>query len=274
MNEQRRGRRTHKWAFPVGLVLIALAVVGVVTLVSLLSKGVKQLTQNPEEIQSYEQFLRPIVEHDPDPFDSVEKANTLQLLDISIWSLLRSDPDADRYLMDAEDGHITIPQADVEAEFKKLFGKDVTAHATIEGADYTFEYDAAAKAYKVPQTGTPSLFVPRVKNYKKVGNSVELEVDYLGYGTIDWAEAEDGVPARPEPMKIMMITLYVNDDGQFTLGSIQVPVGQQAAVLESPGSTRIQPPRETVTAPTTESASASASSTSTTGTTTETTTED
>ena len=240
------GKRTHRWAFPVGLLLIVLAIVGAVALGSMLTKGVKQLTQNPREIQRYVEFLKPIVEHDPYPFDSVDKANTVQLLDISIWSLLRNDPDAERYLTDADDGCIIIPQADVEAEFKRLFGKDVAMHASIEGADYVFEYDAAAKVYRIPQTGTYSIYVPHVKSYRKVGNSVELEVEYLGYSTIDWADAPDGVPVRPEPMKTMLITLYVGEDGNLSVGSIQQQAGQQAAMLEALGSTRIQPPPETL----------------------------
>ncbi|MDR3314337.1 MAG: hypothetical protein LBS96_07775 [Oscillospiraceae bacterium] len=244
MPELKRGKRTHKWAFPLGLLLLALAIVGAVTLVSLLARGVKQIAEHPQEVQQYEEFLRPIVEHDPDPFDSVEKANTTQLLDISIWSLLRADPDAEHYQTDADDGFIVIPQADVEKAFKRLFGKEVAVHATIEGADYTFEYDEVAKVYRVPQTGTLSIYVPRVASYKKVGNSVELEVEYLGYSTIDWADAPDGVPVRPEPMQTRLITLYITGDGQFTVGSIQVPVGRQTAVLEALGSTRIQPPEE------------------------------
>jgi hypothetical protein len=180
MPELKRSRRTHRWAFPLGLLLVVLAIVGAVTLISMLTRGVQHLAENPAEVLQYEEFLRPIVEHDPDTFDSVEKANTLQLLDISIWSLLRADPDAERYLSDSDDGAIRIPQADVEVEFKKLFGKDVTKHATIEGADYTFEYDEATQTYRVPQTGTLSIYIPKVKSYKKTGNSVELEVDYLG----------------------------------------------------------------------------------------------
>lgn len=240
-------RRTHRWAFPLGLLLIALAVVGAVSLGSMLTRSVKQWTQNPKEIQRYEEFLMPIVEHDPYPFDSVEKANTPQLLDISIWSLMRYDPDAERYLIDADDGYIIIPQADVEAEFKRLFGKELSTamHTAIEGADYAFEYDPAAKVYRIPQTGTLAIYVPRVKSYRKVGNSVELEVQYLSYSTIDWADAPDGVPVRPDPMKTMLITLYVGEDGSFTVGSIQQQAGQQASALEALGSTRIQPPPET-----------------------------
>jgi hypothetical protein len=45
-------------------------------------------------------------------------------------------------------------------------------------------------------------------------------------------------------MKTMLITLYVTDD-QLTVASIQVPVGQQAAALEAPGSTRLPQPEAT-----------------------------
>ncbi|MDR2526142.1 MAG: hypothetical protein LBC83_08215 [Oscillospiraceae bacterium] len=244
MAELRRGKRMHAWAFPVGAIFIALAVVGAVSLGAMLIEKGRQWAQNPEEIQRYEAFLRPIVEHDPDPFETVAKANTAQLLDISIWSLLHNAPDVEKYRAteEADDGAIHIPQADVEAEYRRLFDAETARHATIEGADYTFEYEETTKTYRIPQTGTLAIYVPQVVEYNKEGQFITLLVNYLSYGTVDWADAADGVPVRPAPTKMLEIKLRTAEDGRLTLSSIQVPEGQQAAALEALGSTRLTVP--------------------------------
>ncbi|MDR1927555.1 MAG: hypothetical protein LBQ33_02825 [Oscillospiraceae bacterium] len=227
MAEKRR--RTHRWAFPLGFSLVALALVGAVTLVTLLVNGVKQQIENPKDKLRYEEFLRIVVMHDPDPFDDVDTApNISQLLDIAIWSL-QSDTGATpkEYPMD-DDGNLLMPQTDVEKEFLRLFGKDVPMHETIEGADYEFVYDAQEKVYRVPATGTLQIYVPEVTDIEKLGNSVRLTVDYLAYHTGDWQFESDGKPVKPAPVKTMLITLF-EDDQHLTVGSIQLPAGQQLA---------------------------------------------
>ncbi|MCL2106362.1 MAG: hypothetical protein FWH26_04780 [Oscillospiraceae bacterium] len=235
MTEQSK-RRTHRWAFPVGLVLVLLAVVGAVTLVSGLVRGIQYRIDNPKDKLDYENFLKIIVMHDPDPFDDVDTAaNIPQLLDISIWSLQNSGEAAPKdYPMD-DMGNLRVPQEDVEREFLRLFGKNVPLHATIEGMDYTFEYDAQNKCYLIPTTGSLQIYVPRVRDIDKVGNSIKLLVDYLPYGTGDWRLDESGVPGEPEPAKTMLITLFVSGDS-YTVGAIQLPPGQ---LMAAEGQTRI-----------------------------------
>ena len=198
-------KRAHRWAFPLGVLLTALAVVGAATLVRLAAGSIRQQIQNPKEKQAYEEFLAKIIVHDPDPFDSVGAVplgSIPQLLDISIWSILRGDGATPVDLPTDEDG-ILIDQEKVAAEFEKLFGAPPPIHASIEGSDFDFVYDAEKKRYRIPVTGSMSIYSPRVTNIKKTGGAIELTVDYLANNDFEFDEA--GRPAQVEDGCIVLM---------------------------------------------------------------------
>ena len=214
-------KRAHKWAFPLGVILSALAVVGLVTLVSLLAGYVRQWYENPKEKQEYEKFLTKIILHDPDPFDSVgavPNGNIPQLLDISIWAILHPGDDAKPTAPPPTDdnGNMLIKEEDVEAEYMKIFGEKPPRHASIEGSDYGFIYDPEAKVYLVPSTGSLSIYFPRVRpgGIKKTGNTIELTVDYLVYNDFK-LDGSGLTPEDPDPAKTMLITLYAQADPDY-----------------------------------------------------------
>ncbi|MCL1952910.1 MAG: hypothetical protein FWF60_08800 [Oscillospiraceae bacterium] len=236
-------KRMHKWAFPLGVILTALAVVGTVTLVRLAVGGIKQQVENPKEIQEYEKFLAKIILHDPDPFDSVAEVplgNIPQLLDISIWAILHPDDTATPVNLPMDDdGNYLISQEKVDAEFEKIFGRKPPRHASIEGSDFGFTWDPAAKVYRIPVTGDLNIYSPRVvRPVRKTGNAIVLTVDYLASNDFEFDEL-----GRPKPFptaaKTMLITLYAQEDPQYPyrVGSITSPPGSVDSV---PGETRLK----------------------------------
>lgn len=228
-------RRSHKWAFPLGLILTALAVVGAVTLVRMAVNGIQNQLSNQEEYQRYEEFLSKIIVHDPDPFDSVASvplANISQLLDISIWSILKGDDATPENLPQDDEGNMLIDQEKVAAEFEKLFGERPPKHASIEGSDFEFIYDPETKVYRVPVTGALNIYSPRVIDAKKTGSNIELTVEYLAFN--DFKLDSRGYRIEPvDAAKTMLITLFVQPDESFRVGAIRqatgkdyVPVGE------------------------------------------------
>ena len=218
-------KRTHKWAFPLGVLLVALAIVGAVSLVKLAVGGIQEARENPADKARYEAFLSNIIVHDPDPFDDPSKVqeNVSQLLDICIWSILQSEQNRpEEYVMD-EDNNLLIPQAQVAAEYKALFGIEPPTYVTVESGDFDFVYDPDQQVYKVPVGGELEIYAPRVKDVKKTGNQVELTVDYITDGDFQLDERGRKVPT--EPAKTMIITLLEQEDGSLQVGSIRQPVG-------------------------------------------------
>jgi len=233
-------RRAHRWAFPLGVILTALAVVGAATLVRLAAGGIRQQIENPREKLAYEEFLAKIIVHDPDPFDSVGAvplAGIPQLLDISIWSILRPGENTTPANLPTDDvtGDLLISQERVAAEFEKIFGEPPPTHASIEGSDFDFAYDPERKLYRIPVTGTLNIYLPRVTNIKKTGGAIELTVEYLAYN--DFKLDARGLTVEPvEPAKTMLITLYAGADASspYKVGSIRQQVVNPDYVAGAP----------------------------------------
>ena len=228
-------KRAHRWAFPLGVILTALAVVGAATLVRLAAGGIRQQIQNPKEKLAYEEFLAKIVVHDPDPFDSVGAVpvgSVPQLLDICIWSILGGDDATPANIPTDDDGNLLIDQEKVAAEFEKIFGKlgeQPLTHASVEGSDFDFVYDPEAKLYRIPVTGSLSIYSPRVTNIKKTGGAIELTVDYLVNN--DFVFGANGRPEAPEvAAKTMLITLYAQPDADYPyrVGAIRQTLGEDS----------------------------------------------
>ena len=224
-------KRTHKWAFPLGLLIVALAVVGAVSLAYMAIGGLQTLLDNPAERAEFEHFLANIVARDPDPFDSPERVqeNVGQLLDIALWALLRrEDNNPADFPMD-DDGNLVIPQEVAAEKFRLLFGIDPPAHATVEGDMFDFIYDPDEQVYRVPIAGELVIFIPRVTNVSRTGGRVYLTVDYLSYG--DWNLDATNRPQELIPVKTMEIILIEqdNEDVPWQVTQIRHPLGVDVA---------------------------------------------
>ena len=226
-NKKHKG--THKFAFPVGAVVTILAIIGLITLVSFAVKGIGDAVEKSKKYDEYEKLLTPVVLIDPDTFDDITKADMGQLIEISIWSLLKSDITPDSYESTA-DG-IIIPKEKVEEEFVKLFGTEVTpSHATIEGYGVDFVFDSAKGGYTVPLTGVTPLYTPDVIGKTTLPNSIVLTVACLAGDA--WEQGEDGEMKAPIPDKHLKITLR-EKDGVYYISAIQNTSTPEVATTEA-----------------------------------------
>ena len=213
-------RRTHRWAFPLGLLILFLVIVGAVMAFTWGVDKINQITDDSEKCAEYESFLVPVVMNDPDAFDDISKSNMSQLIDITVWSLLNSDISPNDYeLYEGETAGMLVPQEDIEAQFKKLFGSDIAPdHTKASGSAYEFTYNSALKSYIIPLTGVVPTYTPKVYKIDDKGSSVILTVGYLSGS--EWTQDEQGNYIAPEPGKYMKITLR-NDGDSYYLSAIQ-----------------------------------------------------
>lgn len=243
--QHKKGAR--RWAFPLGLLITVLAIVGAVTVVVAGVRATKLAVEKNRNFEEYNQLLTPVVMNDPDAFDDITKANPEQLIDIAIWSILKSDLSPDQY--EYGDGGMIIPEADVTAEFQKLFGTEIQpTHATVEGYGYEFTYDATKQTYTIPLTGIVPTYTPRVVSSDKSGSTIVLTVAYLGGD--QWAQDSEGNMVAPEPDKYMRVTLR-EKDGAYYISALQNTAAPETATTAASAS-------EPESASETESASASA----------------
>lgn len=219
-NRHDAQRRTL--AFALGILIIALAVVGAATLLHLSVQKLTKLTDDTSLIEEYESFLTPVVMNDPDTFDDVTKADMQQLLDIAIWSLLGNKLQPGQYeeYQEGERAGLLVPQEDVEKSFIRLFGTDIKPqHDTVSGEGYDFVYEAARKSYILPITGVWPTYTPDVYAKESGNNSIILTVGYIP--AREFAQEENGTVVLPEPDKFMKITLREKEDGSYYIIALQ-----------------------------------------------------
>lgn len=249
--KHKRGAR--RWAFPLGLLIAVLAVVGAVTVVVAGVRVTKDAIDSSRNFDEYNTLLTPVVMNDPDEFDDITKANPSQLIDISIWSILKSNLSPDQYEY-GETGMI-IPEADVTAEFQKLFGTEVQpTHGTVSGYGYEFTYDATKQTYSIPLTGVVPTYTPKVVEVDKSGSTIVLTVGYLGGD--QWAQDAEGNMVAPEPDKYMKVTLRERDGAYYisALQSTLPPETATTAATSAPEETEPQTETQTAAADTTAAA--------------------
>lgn len=249
--KKRKKKRAHPWAFWLGLVISILTLIGLVTVVLAGVDTVKRITVKAKNIDEYNKMLVPVVMNDPDMFDDVSKADMSQLLDISIWSILRGDLSPDKY--EYIENNMIIPEDDVTAEYTRLFGTEVPpVHATVSGYGYEFSYNAAEKTYSIPLTGIEPTYTPRVTDVDKKSNTIVLTVAYIaGNG---WAQDAQGNMIAPEPDKYVKVTLR-EADGNYYISAMQMTSAPEAVTAPVTAAPETTAPPETTEATTAEAES-------------------
>lgn len=228
--EVKKHKGTHKAAFPIGIAVTALALIGLATVLVLIGTGIKNLAAKKKDYTEYNKLLTPVVLIDPSGFDDITKADMSELIEMSVWAILKSDISPDTY--NIGEGGIIIPEADVTEQFKKLFGTEVTpVHATVEGYEYEFTYDADDKTYTIPITGIVPIYTPKVVDKEKSADQIILTVALIAGEA--WQQGADGAMVEPEPDKYLRVTLRVKDGVQF-ISAIQATTTPETAITITP----------------------------------------
>lgn len=228
--KMKKHKGTHKAAFPVGSLIIILAAIGLVTIVVSAVKGIGTAVENSKNYEEYNTILTPVVLIDPDTFDDITKADMKQLMEISIWSLLKSDIAPDTF--ESNENGLVVPKVAVEEEFIELFGTEVApVHQTIEGyGGLEFVYDSKTETYTAPLTGITPIYTPQVVDKATSSDTVVLTVACLAGDA--WEQGENGDMVAPAPDKYIKITLREQNDNLY-ISAIQNTTTPEVATTEA-----------------------------------------
>ncbi len=225
----KKHKGTHKAAFPVGLLITVLALVGVVTIIFSAVKGIGAAIEKSKNYEEYNTILTPVVLIDPDTFDDITKADINQLMEITIWSLLKGEVSPDTF--ESNENGLIVPKAAVEEKFVDLFGTEIApVHQTIDGYEIEFVYDSKSESYTVPLTGITPIYTPQVVDKDTTGDSVILTVACLAGDA--WEQGENGDMIAPSPDKYIKITLREKDDNLY-ISAIQNTTAPETASTSS-----------------------------------------
>lgn len=214
MAQQKKRKGNSKLAFPLGLIIILFAVVGVIFAVSSGINGVKNLTDNSEKKLEYQKMLIPVVMFDPGTFDDASAANINQLTVCAVWAVIKDDSIYPGKFETDDEGNVMIPAESVTKKFAQLFGTGVTpTHIGVKGYYDEFSYNEQNQCYLVTSAGSVPIYTPKVIDITKSSNTTVLTVGYLASEA--WAQDASGSFIEPDASKYVKVTLRTNDAGYY-----------------------------------------------------------
>ena len=179
-----------------GASVLAFALIGVITVVSLIVGFVASIFDDTEQKQKFEQFIAPVVMVDPVAFTEVSKADEHTILMSSMWNLLMNIGDGAAYPED-EFGMMLIPSSDLDVSAASLFGSGAAlSHQTFGNTSINFEYNEEASSYVVPPMGYTVQYQPRVDKISRKGKKYTLKVAYITSTTVLGNTQENAQPDK------------------------------------------------------------------------------
>ncbi len=198
-----------------GASVLAFALIGVITVVSLVIGFVASIFDNTEQKQKFEQFIAPIVMVDPVAFSEVSKADEHTILMSSMWNLLMNIGDGAAYPED-EYGMMLIPSSDLDVSAASLFGSTATlSHQTFGNTSINFEFNEETSSYVVPPMGYTVQYQPRVDKISRKGKKYTLKVAYITSTTVLGNTQENA-----EPDKYMYYVLEKTGKDKYIVSAV------------------------------------------------------
>ncbi len=198
-----------------GASVLAFALIGVVTVVSLIIGFVASIFDNTEQKQKFEQFIAPVVMVDPVAFSEVSKADEHTILMSSMWNLLMNIGDGAAYPED-EFGMMLIPSSDLDVSAASLFGSNAAlSHQTFGNTSITFEFNEETSSYVVPPMGYTVQYQPRVDKISRKGKKYTLTVAYTTSTTVLGNTQENS-----EPDKYMYYVLEKTGKDKYIISAV------------------------------------------------------
>ena len=220
---RRRGRR--RYAAPLGLAVILLALVGLVSLVIFGVNAIRRAQDDTAIKQELYDFLEPLMVYTPiTPFTNVNDSDQDALILSALWKItekerirmLRENAETSLYPLD-DMSRLIIPIEEVREAYAELYGPDAQPYLhTIgdPGGSFTFEYMEDEQTYHVPSAAADSLYQPVADTLKKKGDTYTLRVGYVSVMDIGVDEKGDTIPPTADMAKYFQsYTIQKTDTG-------------------------------------------------------------
>lgn len=223
---QQKKEKKKKAPFVAGIFILLLAVVGILSIISLIVGFFGGNKSQTEEYGEYAQFLTWVVGVDPDSFSDITEANKEDLRNIALSSLMSDDVKSGEFKV-TENG-LEVPAKAVEDYYAEMFGTDnPIVHGDVIGYGYQFTYDKKTNMYYVPLSGTTPPFTAQIESAEVSGDIIELRVGYIATGKIE-VQADGSVKAV-DPDKYADITIKKTDNGYQLISLNMVTMGEHEA---------------------------------------------
>lgn len=202
-----------RFFFVFAIFVIIMAIIGCVSTVRFVCNAAGRLMDNTSLRNEFAQFIFPVVVNDTAPFESVGELPEAAKINCAMWNIL-INKDTSQYGTDA----LTIPEYDVMASCKELFGSTVTVqHQTAGSVEARFTYDENNHVYTTTKNIRYLTYAPTIVEMTESNGTYTLIVGYLP-PTLASVAGLSGVEAEPD--KYMEYTIE-RWDGKNTLLSVR-----------------------------------------------------
>lgn len=206
-------RGTHRVpSLFMGVIILLLALTGVGYLATTVGTQVYRMVTDDSRERSYDEFLRPLVMQDPEPFTSQEDADGQMVLTASLWKALEDNSAS--YTDYDDSGRTLVPLVDVSDACQALFGPEAQLELTNLNTDTFFTFDEETNLFHVTPYSTQSSFTPWTESITTEDGDTVLRVGYVA-PTDSWREESGSGEEEPEPVKYMEYILARNGDQEY-----------------------------------------------------------
>lgn len=208
---QQKKEKKKKAPLIAGIVVLLLAVVGILSIISLLIGLFGNKSSQAEKYGEYADFLTWVVGVDPDSFNNITEANKEDLRNIALSSLMADNIKTGEF-QTTENG-LKIPAKKVEDYYNKMFGTDnPIVHGDVVGYGYQFIYDKKANVYHYTiLSGATPTYTAQIESAEVSGDVIELRVGYVATSKLE--VQADGSMKAVDPDKYADITIKKTDNG-------------------------------------------------------------
>lgn len=173
-----KNKRKSRMFFATAIVILALACVGLYSMVRLIAGGISEIVNNTALKKEFARFILPVVANDIAPFENENEITNSSKVNCSIWNIL-VNKDTSAY-KSSPAGGIYIPEYDVSVSCKDLFGSESTlTHQSVGYGESRFSYDENNHVYSCPKDMRLLNYAPKISELTGGSGTYVLKVDYL-----------------------------------------------------------------------------------------------
>ncbi len=202
-------------------ITIILAVLGTIILFSAINRSTSVIIDS-STYAKYNNYIAPVVMHDPHPFNSPQEAGSDMIISSCIWrNIFQNGTD---YYKEVDEQGLTLMQiSDVKNAAIDLFGTDSVVKTTENIYGSFYSYTQGEDCFHIGPISNLGTFVPHIEEITEKNNDLSLLVSYLSREDKFFSTGEDK-SETPEPIKQMLYKLKLNDiNNKYYIYAVENP---------------------------------------------------
>ena len=225
--------KKNKFFFGFAIFIVVMAIVGCISTVRFIASFTSQLVDNTSLKNEFAQFIFPVVVNDIAPFESVDEIPNSSKITCAIWNIITMKDTAP--YESAGTGDLKIPEYDVMASCKEIFGTSVTLeHQSVGIGEVRFTYDGENHTYTASKNIRQLTYAPQIVEMEESNGTYVLTVGYLP-PSLATVTGIGGMEVVPDKYMEYTINRW---DGKNTLMSIRFsdyePEGSSDTIVINP----------------------------------------